>query len=186
MGGARWEKQRGGFRACNYVDTNDLRLAAEQGEEPPAVLTGCYVRWWSCSSFQICAATLASRRLQSTWLGSNPRFHFSRLGCTLGPWRNQFKWLSVDVIDFHFTRLSRKMHYHPAPVYTFRFHTIPSPVTHLALIRIMYLQSQFSFLLELEVSVLGNIEIKVDEIGSYLSCLLLLRSKSDPICRVAR
>lgn len=25
----------------------------------------------------------------------------------LGPWRNQFKWLSVDVIDFHFTRLSR-------------------------------------------------------------------------------
>lgn len=26
---------------------------------------------------------------------------------TLGPWRNQFKWLSVDVIDFHFTRLSR-------------------------------------------------------------------------------
>lgn len=31
----------------------------------------------------------------------------------LGPWRNQFKWLSVDVIDFHFTRLSRKMHRGP-------------------------------------------------------------------------
>lgn len=30
MGGARWEKQRGGSRACNYVDTNDLRLAAER------------------------------------------------------------------------------------------------------------------------------------------------------------
>jgi len=34
----------------------------------------------------------------------------------LGPWRNQFKWLSVDVIDFHFTRLSGKMLlYRPLP-----------------------------------------------------------------------
>lgn len=33
----------------------------------------------------------------------------------LGPWRNQFKWLSVDVIDFHFTRLSGKTLHPPLP-----------------------------------------------------------------------
>ena len=110
--------------------------------------------WWSMDAFSFQLLALRNYpRLQSTWLGPNPWFHFSQLGCALGPWRNQFKWLSVDVIDFHFTRLSWKMHYHPAPVYTLS-HPIPSRVPHLTLIRIIYLQSQFSFwkYLNLEIS----------------------------------
>ena len=71
---------------------------------------------WSRTSWML-DALRSYPRLQSTWLGPNPQFDSTRLGCALGPWRNQFKWLSVYVIDFHFTRLSRKMHYHPAPVY---------------------------------------------------------------------
>lgn len=81
----------------------------------------------------------------------------SRPGRALGPWRNQFKWLSVDVIDFHFTRLSWKMNTdHPAPIIFFisltlfhlfyvlyivyvyislNFILIPQ---HVALMRIMY------------------------------------------------
>lgn len=54
----------------------------------------------------------------------------------LGPWRNQFiyKWLSVDVIDFRFMRLSRKtllyrprcIHYHRGAV-TVCFAPVPVP-----------------------------------------------------------
>lgn len=38
---------------------------------------------------------------------AHPHATRERENRALGPWRNQFKWLSVDVIDFHFTRLSR-------------------------------------------------------------------------------
>lgn len=38
---------------------------------------------------------------------AHPHATRERESRALGPWRNQFKWLSVDVIDFHFTRLSR-------------------------------------------------------------------------------
>ena len=72
----------GGFRACNYVDTNDLRRAAE----PPARMGG--------------------RRERDRCPFARARERELRVLCECEserPWRNQFKWLSVDVIDFHFT-----------------------------------------------------------------------------------
>ena len=136
-------------RACNYVDTNDLRLAAnrptdrptdrpterasererererdgvakekKEEEKPLATFTGCTRlrgRLSRSSSLPTeskpCAPDVSRvyptihRLLIPTQTSKRP----------LGPWRNQFKWLSVDVIDFHFTRLSGKTLHPPLP-----------------------------------------------------------------------
>jgi len=58
----------------------------------------------------------SKRKLQRKSVRDRPRDREKereREDQALGPWRNQFKWLSVDVIDFHFTRLSGKMLLYP-------------------------------------------------------------------------
>ena len=94
--------------------------------EPPAVLTGCYTQnlhpllllslslsvslWHVIASLQVSHSS-HSYLSSSLIIPQHTRLpEYSAGARALGPWRNQFKWLSVDVIDFHFTRLSWKMH----------------------------------------------------------------------------
>lgn len=103
----------------------------EERVKPLAMLTGCSIHTPHFSSSSFSLPAFLSHRYFPPLVFSSPFPSFLDTACNvpsvhlpariahphatrekergpaLGPWRNQFKWLSVDVIDFHFTRLSR-------------------------------------------------------------------------------